>query len=255
MLAMVHKMLGLLSPNSWKRYESRYHVLSKLVKIFGFRMYNSHLTWFHDSEFLQIWSSSRFYDGHPENIEDRKFVLFQLAKAVSCVDGDTAECGVYKGASSYLILKANKNSSKIHHIFDSFKGLSAPSLADKVSVNRAFKWRKHDLRVSESEVKNNLREFENVKLYKGWIPERFSEAINRKFSFIHIDVDLYQPTYDSLTFFYPRMSPGGIIVCDDYGFETCPGAKRACDEFLKDKEEKVVHLPTGQGVIIKRLIP
>lgn len=217
-------------------------------------MYDKYLTWFRDVEFLQIWASSKFYDGHPENIEDRKFVLFQLAKAVNCVDGDTAECGVYKGASSYLILKANENSSKLHHIFDSFEGLSSPKPEDQISIKRVFKWKKHDLSVSEPEVRDNLKDFEKIKLYKGWIPQRFNEVSDRKFSFVHIDVDIYQPTYDSLTFFYTRTSPGGIIVCDDYGFETCPGAKHACDEFLEDKEEKIVHLPTGQGVIIKRLI-
>jgi hypothetical protein len=209
------------------------------------------VTWFQDHEFLRIWSDSKFYDGRPDNIEDRKFLLFQLSKAVNCVEGDTAECGVFKGASSYIILKTNKDSGKMHHVFDSFEGLSSPLPEDKVSINRVFRWQKHDNRIPESEVRENLKEFKNVKFYKGWIPERFNEVADRKFSFVHIDVDLYQPTYDSLTFFYPRMSAGGIIVCDDYGSEGCPGVKRACDRFLDDKIERIIHIPTGQGIIIK----
>ena len=72
-----------------------------------------------------------------------------------------------------------------------------------------------------------------------------------KFSFVHIDVDLYEPTHDSLSFFYERLVPGGIIVCDDYGSEACPGAYKACNDFIADKPEEIVHLTGGQGVIVK----
>jgi hypothetical protein len=71
------------------------------------------------------------------------------------------------------------------------------------------------------------------------------------FSFVHLDVDLYQPTHDSLAFFYPRMVTGGIIVCDDYGFDSCPGAKKALDDFFRDKEE-IINVPTGQAFVIKK---
>ena len=48
------------------------------------------------------------------------------------------------------------------------------------------------------------------------------------------------------------MVKDGIIVCDDYGFSTCPGAKQAFDEFMKGKPEPIVHVPTGQCFIIKK---
>ena len=52
-------------------------------------------------------------------------------------------------------------------------------------------------------------------------------------------------------FFYPRLNPGGIMICDDYGSAHCPGAKRATDEFFADKPERVISLPTGQSMVIK----
>ena len=73
-----------------------------------------------------------------------------------------------------------------------------------------------------------------------------------KFCFVHLDVDLYQPTLDSLTFFYEKMIQGGIILCDDYGFTTCPGAKKAMDSFFSDTHEEVVSLPTGQGFVVRK---
>jgi hypothetical protein len=67
-----------------------------------------------------------------------------------------------------------------------------------------------------------------------------------------VDVDLYEATLGSLDFFYPRLVPGGMLVCDDYGFTTCPGATRAVDEFMSGRPEPIIHLPTGQGLVIKR---
>lgn len=77
---------------------------------------------------------------------------------------------------------------------------------------------------------------------------------DRKFSFVHIDVDLAEPTLASLAFFYPRMQAGGIIVCDDYGISTCVGATRAIDEFLTDKPERMVSLPDGGGFLIAGVV-
>jgi O-methyltransferase len=54
----------------------------------------------------------------------------------------------------------------------------------------------------EQDVKKVLVNFDFVKLYKGWIPGRFEENKGRKFSFVHIDVDLYESTRDSLGFFF-----------------------------------------------------
>ena len=75
-----------------------------------------------------------------------------------------------------------------------------------------------------------------------------------KFQFIHLDVDLYQPTKDSLDFFYPKLAQGGIIVCDDYNFSTFPGAKKAWDEFFNDKRNGFnffYEIPFGGCLIIK----
>jgi hypothetical protein len=61
---------------------------------------------------------------------------------------------------------------------------------------------------------------------------------------------LYQPTLDSVVFFYPRMNRGGLMLFDDYGFATCPGARRAIDEFFTDKPEPIIDLPTGQAFVL-----
>lgn len=114
-------------------------------------------------------------------------------------------------------------------------------------------WAQGDFAASQEAVAQNLSDFPHVRFHKGWIPTRFHEVEDRSFAFVHVDVDLYQPTHDALSFFYPRLVAGGVLVCDDYGFLTCPGATRAFDELAATWPEAVVtHLPTGQGLLVKR---
>lgn len=66
-----------------------------------------------------------------------------------------------------------------------------------------------DLRAAEAEALGRLAAFPFARLHAGVIPARFPEVADRRFSLVHVDVDLYRPTIDSLEFFYPRMVPGG----------------------------------------------
>jgi hypothetical protein len=178
---------------------------------------------------------------------DRRWMLAELLRLVDDIDGDTAECGVFTGASSYLVCRANaqaKAGGKCHHMFDSFAGLSKPVECD------GDHWTAGDLTCGLETVRANLAEFRDVAYYPGWIPTRFAEVADKRFSFVHIDVDLYEPTRDSIAFFYPRMAEGGVLVVDDYGCTTCPGATRAVDEVLASHPEKMLRCCSGGGFII-----
>ena len=205
------------------------------------------LAWWDDEEFNAYLTR---FDEHRSNNAYRHWMLAQLMRQVSDVPGNTAECGVFRGASSHLICQANQQaqSRRVHHLFDSFAGLSAPS-----SKDGGF-WSAGDLACPLDVVKDNLSEFgeDAVRFHQGWIPDRFPDVGEQRFSFVHIDVDLYEPTRDSLAFFYPRMQAGGIILCDDYGFTTCPGATDAFDAYLQDKPEPMITLPCGGGFLIKK---
>jgi O-methyltransferase len=200
--------------------------------------------WLLDKTFLDYYEAMVGTDNY--HSLDRKYTLDQLMQLVVPIDGDTAECGGYKGASSFLICRRIEQTGKTHHVFDSFEGLSLPEKEDGTY------WKKGDLNVSEHTIKRNLKRFEFVVYHKGWIPDRFHEVAHNRFCFVHLDVDLYQPTLDSLNFFYQRMASGGIILCDDYGFVSCPGTKSAMDQFFADHPEKIISLTTGQGLVIKQ---
>tara|TARA_B000000565_G_scaffold207192_1_gene160570 strand:- start:664 stop:1464 length:801 start_codon:yes stop_codon:yes gene_type:complete len=175
------------------------------------------------------------------------------------VNGDIVECGVWKGHSAFIISKIleKTNSNKIFYIFDSFEGgLSDKSLEDKNKrynlSNKQIKYEKLSFASDEDQVKSTLSIFKNIYFFKGWIPERFNEVNEKSFCFVHIDVDLFQPTLDSLNYFYPRLNQGGAIVIDDYGISQFPGARKAVDKFLKSNKYSFFYkVPFGSCFIIK----
>ena len=229
------------------RKDLKYYAIARLGNMFNSK--------FHFTEYGQVWRDDAAFEKYYYNLVgdeyhsiDRKFTVNQFLQLPKNVDGDTAECGAYKGATSYLICAFIQQHAqfKTHHIFDSFERLNKPNKED------GDYWKEGNLTTSEETCRSNLSQFDFVKYYKGWIPERFSDVQALTFSFVHIDVDLYQPTLDSISFFYERLNKGGIMICDDYGFSTCPGAKKAMDEFFMNKAEPVLMLTTGQAFIIKQ---
>ena len=216
------------------------------VSLFGdFSLGDDYKLWLEDKAFRY-----KFKELSPISpySEERKWTLREFARYVIDIPGSMAECGCYQGASAYFMADANPDVPL--HLFDSFEGLSQPDKSDMTTSKDKRTWEKGDLSSPEEEAHQTLKEFPNVHFHKGWIPERFPEVAEEKFSLVHIDVDLYKPTIDSLSFFYPRMSHKGIIILDDYGSSICPGARKAADEFMADKSEYIIHLSTMQGVII-----
>lgn len=221
----------------------RFALLRAIARVVmpGYRFTSPFASWRTEREFSEYLERFAVDEGFGA---DRRFALSQLLRLVEGVEGETAECGVYRGASSYLICRAN-GSRRTHHAFDSFEGISTPTGPDD-GHRRAG-----DLACSLEAVRRNLSEFERIVYHAGWIPTRFPEVADLEFAFVHLDVALYEPTRDSIAFFYPRMTEGGILLCDDYGFDTCRGATRAVDEFLEDERESMVALSAGGGFLIK----
>src|ERR1022692_665410 len=125
---------------------------------------------------------------------ERVYAVDQFARLAACLPGDTAECGVYTGLCSFVICRRIAGTGKTHHGFDSFQGLSTPLPVD------GDHWTEGNLSTNEETARRNLRSFPFCQIYAGWIPDLFSKVSSNRFSFVHIDVDLYQPTRDSLDF-------------------------------------------------------
>jgi hypothetical protein len=204
------------------------------------------LDWIEDQRFWELLA--RYGEADGLNAHRRKLLYEYSSHAIRHVEGDTAECGCYRGLGSHLICLAHENGGardRRHYIFDSFAGLSAPGALD------GHYWGEGDLACDEATVRGNLKEFGFIDYRKGWIPERFAEIADRRFCFVHVDVDLAEPTKQCLEFFFPRLAPGGVMIVDDYGFASCPGVTRVVETFVAgNRQASLLGSPVGGGIIL-----
>lgn len=208
--------------------------------------YSTYAPWFEDG-FQQCY---RHIKGHTAVTEDRCYILQALCKHALHLDGHMAECGVYRGGTAFLLastLRAQANGRIALHLFDTFAGMPA-SANDDLSDHKQGDFGDTSLQA----VQAYLREFPAVSFHPGAIPDTFSQVDVMRFSFVHIDVDLYQSAKDCCEFFYPRMVQGGIMIFDDYGFPHYRDAeRRAVDEFFGAQIETPIVLRTGQCLVMK----
>jgi len=173
----------------------------------------------------------------------RCYILSELCRHAALVEGDVAEVGAWRGGCAKLFSRCMPE--KKIHLFDTFCGMPSPD-PDKDDH------REGDLKVDLKDVQGFLDGC-NVEFYVGVFPETVTEELaSKSFCLAHVDVDIYRSVKDAAEFFYPRMSVGGVMVFDDYGGATTPGARIAVDEFLEDKPESLLYLISCQGIIIKR---
>lgn len=177
---------------------------------------------------------------------DRAWMLHTLARQACHLPGDFWECGVYKGGTAIMLAQVMENApDKQLHLFDTFSGM--PETDPERDFHRQGDFSDNDL----MSVRKRVGEGENIVYHPGLIPETFQGLGQAKIALAHIDVDIHQSVMDCCAFIYPRLSGGGMMVFDDYGFPSCPGARAAVDAFFSDKPECPLVLPTGQAVVIK----
>jgi len=174
---------------------------------------------------------------------DEAYMVRSAVIATAKIEGDIAEVGVFRGGTARVICEA-KGDRQLH-LFDTFEGLPEPGQTDSA-------FQKGQYACSLESVREYLNGFSNVHFYKGFFPATGAAVKDRRFSFLHLDVDLYDSTFQALEFFYPRMPPGAIVVSHDY--VEFPGVRNAFDEFFEHRPEPVVEL-TGNQCLVTKIAP
>ncbi len=169
--------------------------------------------------------------------------LINSLQATTDIAGEVAEVGVFRGASARL-LRRYADPSKTLHLFDTFCGLPGPGESDA-------EFRKGQFASSLDDVRQYLGS-NGIRYHAGLFPESATEETrNLQFSFVHLDVDLYEGTLECLRFFYPRMILGGMILCHDVGAERAPGVLKALNEYFRPLGIPWVQLSGYQGLVPK----
>ncbi|MFA6760131.1 MAG: TylF/MycF/NovP-related O-methyltransferase [Sulfuricurvum sp.] len=182
-------------------------------------------------------------------------VLQNLQKTLDDgVSGDVVELGCNVGTTSVFIRKLldEYKSTKAFHVYDSFEGLPQKLKEDETDLDRQYQ---------EGSCKTSLEVFlgnfekqglEAPAINKGWFADIDDTRYPDEISFAFFDGDFYSSIMDSFSKVYPKLTSGARVIIHDYGWDPLPGCKKACDDFLQDKPEKVVMLEVGIGLLVKQ---
>ena len=186
------------------------------------------------------------------NVEQRMNMYHLVSQVLAYgVEGDFVELGCNSGQSSVLITKVMQfyNSDKRLFVYDSFEGLPSLSEIDGSAYHRG------QLKTTEDALRYNFNRYKLPlpEIHRGWFSDTLPNNLPDKIAFAYLDGDLYDSILVSLEHVYPRLSKGAICLIDDYndpsinpvGWNKLPGVKRACDEYLSNKPEKVTLLYAG----------
>jgi O-methyltransferase len=162
--------------------------------------------------------------------------LFHLARRVDRrrIVGALVDCGTYKGGSTALLSAASPE--RVIWAFDSFEGLPEPTDRDTTWGLSEGEGRQYVglCLGSEEAVWEAVSRYGNsarLKVRKGWFEDTLGPARDEigSIALLHCDSDWYDSVRATLDNLYSLVSPGGVIVIDDYG--GCPGAGQATRDF------------------------
>jgi len=173
-------------------------------------------------------------------------IILGLLDRTRDVPGDVAECGVFKGASLSAIALYLRENRLAKHVYglDSFRGFDGSVQID-IELGGAEDGEKRvggfgGASLAEVTAKlAGLCLLDTITLVPGYFADTLETLPSTSFSFVHLDCDIYGSYKQTLQYFYPRMSPGGIILFDEYNDPPWPGCNLAVDEFLAEKPEKL----------------
>ena len=158
------------------------------------------------------------------------------------IPGAFVECGVWKGGSS-MAAALTFTAPRPLFLFDTFEGMVAPTEHDRRATNgrpasgfyaEADKDSKIWCYSPLEEVKRNMDSTgyppDQVTYVKGKVEDTVPAGAPERIAILRLDTDWYESTRHELEHLYPRLSPGGVLIIDDYGYWT--GARKAVDEYF-----------------------
>lgn len=180
----------------------------------------------------------------------RAYVACWAANQGKRLEGDFVECGVNKGglASTVMHYVNFETLPKKFYLLDTFCGLEGKYLT-KQEIEFGRTGGGYD--ECYDEVLETFKQFKNVKIIRGSVPETLSQVETKKVSYLSIDMNCVIPEIAAMEFFWDKLVTGAVVVLDDYGWMAHKLQKEALDRFATKKNILILQLPTGQGIIFK----
>jgi hypothetical protein len=224
----------------------------------GFRFESDGLATNHYSPFVDDAAFNESYarmrrEWFPDadvDVRWRMWLLTQTARQCSQVDGAFAEFGVYRAGCAFMIFETGAlTASKRFFLFDTFAGIPADQLtSSEIAADLAGA----HADTSVDYVRERLKPWADQLVFvPGDVNETLTSAETGTLAFVHMDLNASEPTRVALEYAFTRLSAGGMILFDDYGWTGLEAQRAVIDAFVRDKAEQVIALPTGQALLVK----
>jgi O-methyltransferase len=172
----------------------------------------------------------------------------------NAIPGDIVECGVWRGGSMMAIaltLQRREAADRDLYLFDTFAGMPEPTDADvsregflardiwtRTQDQDRNIWAYASLEDVETSLRDTGYERERIHFVKGLVEETVPDQAPSQISLVRLDTDWYESTKHELVHLFPRLSVGGVLILDDYGYWA--GARRATDEYLREQNIRIM---------------
>jgi O-methyltransferase len=232
----------------FKQALQRFHrMFDRVTALDNVILFDRNLGYQNDANFVRALGNAA-RTPQEQTLELRLNTLVWAATHALHVAGDFVECGVYQGFCSAFLVDYLDFSAvqKIYYLYDTFAGI--PEEFDSESKNAPLL---AEPGIYES-VRDRFAAYPNVHVVKGVVPDTLHQTGPEKIAFLHLDMNSSKSEIAALEVLFERVSPGGIIVFDDYGWTFYKAQQVAEDKFMQERGYRILELPTGQGLLFKR---
>jgi hypothetical protein len=227
----------------------------------GMRLKDKHLGFLLDPKFIAAYRRGMDSGHHicrPKgsaidiHVEYRVYIECWAAQQGLHLEGDFVACGVNTGIMPLAICEYTEinKTDKSFWLFDTYEGIpesqmSAAERDARVAENAAFYSDCYEIAVK------NFAPYPRAKLIRGMVPDTLSKANIDRVAYLSIDMNIAYPERKAVEHFWPKLSPGAMVIMDDYAQAHYDAQRRSMDEFAASVGVTVLTLPTGQGLMMK----
>jgi len=215
----------------------------------GFYLGDNLFTWMRnlslleDVAFRDAWQAN-ILNAADEAIAWRRYVLCCAACHAIRLEGDFVECGTLWGTGVKTVIDyfGRERFAKPFWAYDTFDTNPVAGHAFSEQSQGLF-----------DKVKQRFDGYPQVRLVKGLLPASLEGASPDRIAYLHVDLNHADFELAVLDVLFPRLVPGGLLILDDYEWAGAyRGQKMAEDPWFSARDYRVMPLPTGQGLVIKR---
>jgi hypothetical protein len=197
-----------------------------------------------DDRFRRAYDRAVRAAGWDYGIRWRVHTVLWAAATAARVDGAFVECGTGRGFMASAICEYLAWDDRPFYLYDTFEPTSlGPTGARTDEISDYYATNLED-------VRENFAQWPGVRLVVGELPGTLASDPDRV-AFLHVDLNHALPEQAVVRHFWPRLTTGGILVYDDYGFVEHEASRRAADELGQELGFSIFASPTGQGVVVK----